>query len=132
MGRDAGFPAYRNSIGSGAEAIYIPETKTDLQHLFTILEDGWNRKKSSLIRVVTEGDEAGGGFKISKKVKEKFPHINTKKYPPKNFDVEGTMLSGVPPVNAKAKGTLIHISSGGAIACELTLKMQFSLEALNI
>jgi len=60
------------------------------------------------------------------------PYINTTKHPQQNFDVEGTMLSAVPPVNVKAKGTLVHISSKGPIACELTLKMQFSLSALNI
>ena len=76
MGRDSGFIAYKTGIGVGAEAIYIPETKTDLQHLFDIFEKGWNRNKSSLIVVVAEGDEAGGAYKISEKVKEKFPQYN--------------------------------------------------------
>lgn len=60
------------------------------------------------------------------------PYINTKKHPPQNFDVEGIMLTAVPPANVIAKGRLTHISSGGDIACELTLKMQFSLSELNI
>lgn len=78
MGRDAGFIAYRTGIGSGAEAIYIPETKTDLKHLFSVLEKGWSRRKSSLIVVVAEGDEIGGAFKISEKVKEKLPQYDMK------------------------------------------------------
>lgn len=76
MGRDSGFIAYKTGIAVGAEAIYIPETKTDLQHLFTVFEKGWNRNKSSLLVVVAEGDEAGGAYKISGKVKEKFPHYD--------------------------------------------------------
>ncbi|HKR07443.1 MAG TPA: hypothetical protein VJY62_22605 [Bacteroidia bacterium] len=60
------------------------------------------------------------------------PYINTKKHPPQKFNVEGTILTAVPPANVKAKGTLTHISSGGTIACMLTMKLQFSLEALNI
>lgn len=78
MGRDAGFIAYRTGIGSGAEAIYIPETKTDLKHLFSVLEKGWSRRKSSLIVVVAEGDEIGGAIKISEKVKEKLPQYDMK------------------------------------------------------
>ncbi|HKR07439.1 MAG TPA: 6-phosphofructokinase [Bacteroidia bacterium] len=78
MGRDAGFIAYQTGISSGAEAIYIPETKTDLQHLFSMLETGWNRKKNSLIVVVAEGDEVGGAFKISRQVKNKFPQYDMK------------------------------------------------------
>lgn len=77
MGRNSGSIAYKTGISVGAEAIYIPETNTDLQHLFKIFESGWSRKKSSLIVVVAEGDEAGGAFAISKKVKEKFPQYDT-------------------------------------------------------
>jgi 6-phosphofructokinase 1 len=76
MGRDSGFIAYKTGISVGAEAIYIPETKTDLQHLFNIFDEGWSRKKSSLIVVVAEGDEEGGAYAISKKVKKKFPHYD--------------------------------------------------------
>jgi 6-phosphofructokinase 1 len=76
MGRNSGFIAYKTGISVGAEAIYIPETKTDLKHLFAIFENGWKRKKSSLIVVVAEGNEAGGAFKISEKVKEKFPQYD--------------------------------------------------------
>lgn len=60
------------------------------------------------------------------------PYINTQKHPPQKFDVEGTMLTAVPPAFVKAKGTLVHIASGGTIACELTMTMRFSLSALNI
>lgn len=76
MGRDAGFIAYQTGIAIGAEAIYIPETKTDLQSLYALLEKGWNRKKSSLLVVIAEGDDAGGAYKIAAQVKEKFPEYD--------------------------------------------------------
>lgn len=78
MGRDAGFLAYHTGIGSGAEAICIPETKSDLENLIQVLEKGWSRKKSSLIVVIAEGNEIGGAINISTKVKEKFPAYDMK------------------------------------------------------
>lgn len=108
MGRDSGYIAYRTGISSGAEAIYIPETETDLQHLFSILEKGWTRKKSSLIVVVAEGDEAGGAFKISEKVKEKFPQ----------YDMAVCVLG--------------HIQRGGSPTCaDRTLASRLGVAAIN-
>lgn len=77
MGRDSGLIALRSGIGAGAEAIIIPETKSNLDHLYTRLE-GQHREKASKIIIVAEGDEAGGAFGIAKKVKERFPHYDTK------------------------------------------------------
>ena len=76
MGRDAGYIAYQTGIGSGAEAICIPETKGDFENLLLILEKGWSRKKSSLIVVVAEGNEIGGAVKVSEKIKERFPEYD--------------------------------------------------------
>ena len=77
MGRDSGLIALRSGIGAGAEAIIIPETKSNLDHLFNRLERG-HREKASKIVIVAEGDEAGGAFGIAKKVKERFPQYDTK------------------------------------------------------
>ena len=66
------------------------------------------------------------------KGKLSIPYINTQKHPPQNFDVEGTMLSAIPPVFVRGKGRLTHIASESEIACKLTLKMQFSLSGLGI
>ncbi len=93
MGRDAGFIAYRTGLGVGAEAIYIPETKTDLQHLYSVLDKGWSRKKSSIIVVVAEGDEEGGAVRISEKVGARYPQ----------FDVRVCILG--------------HIQRGGSPTC---------------
>ncbi len=78
MGRDSGKIALISSIASGAEAVLIPESITDTEHLYHILEKGWNRKKSSYIIIVAEGDEAGGAVAIANKVKEKFSQYDTR------------------------------------------------------
>lgn len=78
MGRDAGFIALNAGIGGGAEAVLIPETKTDIEALIRLLEKGWSRKKSSSIIVVAEGDEAGGAFAIAEKVKAHLKHYDTR------------------------------------------------------
>lgn len=77
MGRDCGLIALRSGIAVGAEAILIPETKTDLDHLIHRLEVS-RKDKSSKIIMVAEGDEAGGAFIIGDIVKEKFPHYDTR------------------------------------------------------
>lgn len=77
MGRDAGLIALRSGIGVGAEAIIMPETKTDLEDLITRLESG-RKNKSSKIIIVAEGDEAGGAFVIAEQVKRRLPDYDTR------------------------------------------------------
>jgi 6-phosphofructokinase 1 len=76
MGRDAGFIAWHAGIGTGAEAIYIPETSSDLPYLYSVLEKAGRGNKRSFIVVVAEGDEAGGAYTVSEKVKERFPEYD--------------------------------------------------------
>ncbi len=76
MGRDAGFIAWHAGIGTGAEAIYMPETETDLPHLYNVLKKVTGRNKRSFIVVVAEGDEAGGAYAVSEKVKDRFPQYD--------------------------------------------------------
>ncbi len=78
MGRDAGFIAMRTGIGGGAEAILVPETKTNLDQLIAKLEKGWQRNKTSSIVVVAEGDEVGGAFEVARKVHEHFDYYDTR------------------------------------------------------
>lgn len=77
MGRDSGLIALRSGIGVGAEAIMIPETKTDLNALYARLEKS-RKDKSSKILIVAEGDDAGGAFEIAEQVKERFPQYDTR------------------------------------------------------
>jgi len=78
MGRDAGFIALRCGIAGGAEAILVPEKKTDIDDLIAVLEKGWRKNKTSSIVVVAEGDETGGAIEIAKKVKAKFDNYDTR------------------------------------------------------
>ncbi len=77
MGRDSGLIALRSGIGSGAEAILIPETKTDIRALLKRLGSG-RKDKSSKIIIVAEGDDAGGAFEVAKSVKAKYPQYDTR------------------------------------------------------
>jgi 6-phosphofructokinase 1 len=93
MGRDAGFIALRSGIGSGAEAILVPEFETDLDALIHKLELGKGSGKSSNIVVVAEGDDAGGAFEIAERVKKRLDY----------FDIRVTILG--------------HIQRGGNPSC---------------
>lgn len=76
MGRDAGFIALRSGIASGAEAVLIPEKKTNVDELIKLLAKNYKRKKSSSIVVVAEGEETGGAFEIADMVKKKLSHLD--------------------------------------------------------
>ncbi|MFL5763918.1 MAG: 6-phosphofructokinase [Bacteroidia bacterium] len=77
MGRDAGLIALRSGIGTGAEQILMPETKTDLDQLIKRLKNKRKNKTSKII-IVAEGDEAGGAFKIAEQVKSHLPDYDTR------------------------------------------------------
>jgi 6-phosphofructokinase 1 len=77
MGRDSGLIALRTGIAAGAEAILIPETKTDLQNVFERLESG-RKDKASKIIMLAENGEAGDAFEIGRQIKEKFPNYDTR------------------------------------------------------
>jgi 6-phosphofructokinase 1 len=77
MGRDSGLIALRTGIAAGAEAILIPESKTDLQSVFERLERGRKDKKSKII-MLAENGEAGDAFEIGRQIKEKFPNYDTR------------------------------------------------------
>jgi 6-phosphofructokinase 1 len=78
MGRDAGFIAMAAGIATGAEAILIPETHTDIEELIQKLEWGWKNKKNSSIVIVAEGEEAGGAQKIAEIVKTRLSRYEIK------------------------------------------------------
>lgn len=70
MGRDAGFIALRSAIATGAEAVLVPESKTNIEALVKTLKHNYENKKSSSIVVVAEGDDAGGAFDIAEQVRK--------------------------------------------------------------
>jgi len=93
MGRDSGFIALNTGIATGAVAVMSPETKLSAEDLISVLETGHQRKKSSSIVIVAEGNENGGAYEIASRVKE----INDK------YDIRITVLG--------------HIQRGGSPSC---------------
>ncbi len=92
MGRDSGLIALRSGIGTGAEAILIPETKVDFSSMLSRL-DKTRKNKSSRIIIVAEGENEGGAFDVADRVKSRFPH----------YDVRLSVLG--------------HIQRGGSPSC---------------
>jgi 6-phosphofructokinase 1 len=78
MGRDAGYIALHSGIGTGAEHILIPETKTDIEGVVDSLEEKERRKKLVNMIVVAEGDEVGGANELAAIIKERMPHLDTR------------------------------------------------------
>lgn len=108
MGRDAGFIALRTGIGSGAEAVLVPETKTDIDKVIGTLETGWGRQKSSSIIVVAEGDDAGGAFEVAEKIKKKFD----------NYDIRVSILGHMQRGGAPSALDRVLASELGVAAVE--------------
>ncbi|MCX6275072.1 MAG: 6-phosphofructokinase [Bacteroidetes bacterium] len=94
MGRDSGMIALTSGIAVGAEAILIPETDTRVEQLVKILERGWQRKKTSMIVIVAEGDDAGGAYAIAEEVKKRFTGFDTR------VSILGHMQRGGSPTSA--------------------------------
>ncbi|MEP7266962.1 MAG: 6-phosphofructokinase [Saprospiraceae bacterium] len=108
MGRDAGFIALRSGIASGAEAVLIPESKTNIDELIKTLDKNYKSKKTSSIVVVAEGENTGGAFEIADMVKKKFNH----------YDMRVTVLG--------------HLQRGGRpTAFDRVLGSRLGMEAVN-
>ena len=67
MGRDSGYIAIYTGIGGGAELILVPETETSIEDVKNTLQKSWDKKKSSSIIVVAEGDELGNANDVAEK-----------------------------------------------------------------
>jgi len=78
MGRHCGSIALWTGIGSGSEAVMIPENPISVEQLINRLEAGAVRKKSSSIVVVAEGAFEGGANRLAELTCEKFKHYDAK------------------------------------------------------
>jgi 6-phosphofructokinase 1 len=108
MGRDTGFIAMRAGIATGAEAVLVPESKTNIDSLVNMLLENHKRKKSSSIIVVAEGDDAGGAFEIANQVKARTDQ----------FDIRVSILG--------------HVQRGGRPTCmERVLASRLGMEAVK-
>jgi|TARA_B110000116_G_scaffold243584_1_gene233506 6-phosphofructokinase 1 len=108
MGRDSGFIALSTGIATGAIAVMTPETGTTVNDLINVLEKAHERKKSSSIVIVAEGDDNGGAYEIAKRVIE----ITDK------YDVRITVLG--------------HLQRGGSPTCaDRVLASRLGVEAVE-
>ena len=78
MGRDSGYIAMYSGIACGAEKILIPELEGEFESLIETLKAGRERKKTSNIVIVAEGDQEGGAYEIAKKTRKEFPEFDVK------------------------------------------------------
>lgn len=67
MGRDAGFIALETAIASGAASVLIPEERSNIKLLAEDLRSQ-GKRRSNLIVIVAEGDDAGGAKEIYEKL----------------------------------------------------------------
>jgi 6-phosphofructokinase 1 len=109
MGRDAGFIAMRTGIATGAEAVLVPETPTDMNNLIAILDKRRkNQKSSSAIVIVAEGDDTGGAMEAAAEAKKALP----------GYDIRVAILG--------------HIQRGGRPSCnDRVLASRLGLEAVR-
>ena len=68
MGRESGTLALHAGLAAGADAILVPELRTDIDELVALLNRAILRRSRSLIVVIAEGDCAGGAFTIAEQV----------------------------------------------------------------
>lgn len=90
MGRDTGYIALACAVAAGAEFVLVPERPENIQDLVNSLGGADGRKSSSIV-VVAEGDEEGGAFSVSRKVKDRLPHADIR------VSVIGHIQRGGPP-----------------------------------
>ena len=76
MGRDSGSIAIQTGIACGAELVMVPENPDTVEGVIETLEANRDRKKSSGIIIVAEGEELGNAHYVSLKVKEALPRMD--------------------------------------------------------
>ena len=77
MGRSSGAIAMHCGVAAGAEFVMVPEKKQGIEDLIAVLERA-EKSKSSVIVIVSEGDEEGGAYEVARKVKERYAHYETR------------------------------------------------------
>ncbi len=65
MGRDSGDIALYAGVAGGADAVLVPEIKTDIGALIANIKLGFEIGKKTNLIVVAEGHESGGAIKLS-------------------------------------------------------------------
>ncbi len=82
MGRHSGYIALHTGIGSGAGAIFLPETDTSIEELSETLQKSAKRQKLFNLVIVAEGNTNGDATAIANQIKKLNP----------NFDIKVTII----------------------------------------
>ncbi len=82
MGRHSGYIALHTGIGSGAGAIFLPETDTSIEELSETLQKSAKRQKLFNLVIVAEGNTNGDANAIANQIKKLNP----------NFDIKVTII----------------------------------------
>ncbi|MBK8518621.1 MAG: 6-phosphofructokinase [Saprospiraceae bacterium] len=78
MGRHSGFIALHTGIGSGAGAIFLPETETTIEELNDTLRKSVKRQKLFNLVIVAEGNLNGDANELAKQIKQLNPFFDVK------------------------------------------------------
>ncbi|MBK9253970.1 MAG: 6-phosphofructokinase [Saprospiraceae bacterium] len=78
MGRHSGYIALHTGIGSGAGAIFLPETNTSIEDLSDMLRKSARRQKLFNLVIVAEGNQNGDAHEIAQKIKATNPEYDIK------------------------------------------------------
>jgi 6-phosphofructokinase 1 len=82
MGRHSGYIALHTGIGSGAGAIFLPETDTSIEEFSQTLQKSAKRQKLFNLVIVAEGNTNGDANAIANQIKKLNP----------NFDIKVTII----------------------------------------
>lgn len=78
MGRDSGHIALRSALATGSLDVILPEESAPFEDLKNELRKAEKNRKTNKMVIVGEGNRLGDTLKIAEKVKQEFPHIESK------------------------------------------------------
>lgn len=78
MGRHSGYIALHTGIGSGASAVFLPETENSIDEFIAKLRQSGRRNKLFNLAIIAEGNTNGGAHEIAQRVQEAYPDLDVK------------------------------------------------------
>lgn len=78
MGRHSGYIALHTGIGSGASAVFLPESENSIDDFITKLRESGRRNKLFNLVIIAEGNKSGGAQEIAKRVKDEYLDIDVR------------------------------------------------------
>lgn len=135
MGNNSGVLALNTAVSSGAEEVFMPEKKEDLEEIREKIDRAVHANKSSII-IVSEGDQVGGAkevfnylqqFGLSDKLRVSILGHIQRGGSPTYLDRLYATLFGEEAVSALLQGRsnlMTAVQGGGVILCNLSVSQQ--------